>query len=132
MNKQKGEILIKLEGKEYILRPSHEAMAAIEGEVGRGILEIGQNVATMKAQESEISAIIFHCARVALDVPRHAMPWSYQDLRKLLYKYGIIKAALLAAPLVNIMLTGETEQELSAASGEGAEKNGDSPSTASL
>lgn len=41
-NAKRGEVSLMLEGEEYVMRPSHEAIEQVEEETGRTILQLAQ------------------------------------------------------------------------------------------
>ncbi len=62
-NEQRGEIELKLGDETYTLRPTFEALCAIEGRLGAGVLEIAERMAARRIGFREVAAIIFETAK---------------------------------------------------------------------
>ncbi len=108
MNKERGEIE-RLVGKVlYIARPTHDAMSQIEGATGRGICEVASNALHMKCSSLEIAAILFYCIKAANN---DAEPKNLEAFHKAVFKHGVLKLAGKCVPLLNTMVSGETEAE---------------------
>jgi len=112
MNKERGERTITIDGKDYDARPSHDAMAHIEGRTGLGIIEIASNMFNRKGSAGEITAIIYYCVYVVENPKKpRDMPWTLMQLQKLLFKKGMLASTVDALALVTAMVSGETEEE---------------------
>lgn len=59
-NKKRGEISIKLHNKEFILRPSFQALSSIESSLGKSLVTIISNLGTESLTISEMATIIYH------------------------------------------------------------------------
>lgn len=60
VNKNRGEVSIKLAGITYIMRPSFQAICSIESEIGKSILDILINLPKEKIKLCEMESIIKH------------------------------------------------------------------------
>ena len=56
-SEERGEMALILEGVEYVLRPSHEAIEAVEKLTGRGLLELTREAVHGKLTISETAQI---------------------------------------------------------------------------
>lgn len=59
-NKNRGEILIKLGSKKYVMRPSFQALCSIESEINKSIIDILINLSHSKLKILEIESIVRH------------------------------------------------------------------------
>jgi hypothetical protein len=62
-NAERGEIVLKLEGEDYVLRPSHEAIMAFEELTGRGLYELATDAINRKLRLTETAQIATECIR---------------------------------------------------------------------
>ena len=72
-NEQRGEVELKLGDETYTLRPTFEALCAIEAWLGAGVLEIAERMAARRIGFREVAAIIFETAKAGghkLDEPK--------------------------------------------------------------
>jgi hypothetical protein len=90
-NKSRGEVSIDLAGKKHILRPSFQAICAIEGELNKSILDILIGISEKKLRLSDMVSVVKH--------GMHA----YQENSTILGKN--IGSDIYEAGLVNIMPT---------------------------
>lgn len=77
-NSARGEAQIITADQEYILRPSYEALASAEGEIG-SLFDFVERAAAGKALYSEVVALFWHCAIL----PAHSSNRSDADERTL-------------------------------------------------
>lgn len=57
-NNHMGEITLKLDGVDYVLRPTFEAMAQIENQTGQGVLLLTNKLIAGSARLTDIAIII--------------------------------------------------------------------------
>ena len=62
-NEQRGEVELRLGDETYTLRPTFEALCAIEGRLGAGVLEIAERMAARRIGLREVAAIVFETAK---------------------------------------------------------------------
>lgn len=62
-SEERGELTLTLEGAEYVLRPTYEAIDAFEGKTGRGLLELAQLSLTGKLRMGELAQVAAECIR---------------------------------------------------------------------
>ena len=57
-NPQRGEVEIELGGRRFVMRPSFQAIAEMEKQTGRGLIELLQSLSDGGLKVSELAAII--------------------------------------------------------------------------
>lgn len=125
MNKEKGEVKIRYQGKDYIARPTHEAMANIEAHLDTGILDLAARSYNQKLKLTELSAIFYFCIREGMELaPTASMPFELKEFEKFVFKSGMVNYFTACVELLRVMISGETIEELDA-------KNESTPVTAS-
>lgn len=62
-NSERGEITLRLEDHDFVLRPSHEAIAAFEEATGRGLFELAQDAVHFRLKLTEAATIATECIR---------------------------------------------------------------------
>lgn len=62
-NDTRGEIALALEGEEYVLRPSYQAIKAFEAATGKGVVTLAQQAFAGELQLNELAAIAAECIR---------------------------------------------------------------------
>lgn len=62
-SEERGELALTLEGAEYVLRPSYEAIDAFEGKTGKGLLELAQLALSGKLRAGELAQVAAECIR---------------------------------------------------------------------
>ncbi len=67
VNENRGEISIKSRDSHYILRPTFQAICAIEGELGRSIIDMLLEIPDKKLKMSEVAVIVKHGAAAYKD-----------------------------------------------------------------
>lgn len=55
-NETRGEIALDLSGKEYVLRPTYQAISAIESKTGKGLLALARDAADITLADAAIIA----------------------------------------------------------------------------
>ncbi len=105
-NKERGEVAIKLGGQNFILRPTPEAVVAIETRVGRGLVSLGQRLARDEATLEELTAVVFEGLRAAGE------PAVFKTVRGMVYATGYTPIALrILQFLVNATTGGRQDAE---------------------
>ncbi len=122
-NLHRGEVDITLDGKTYIARPTHEAVAHIESHLQAGIIGLANSFFSSTQGIKQVAAVLYYCIMAyQKDQGDKEMPFSFEKCEKLIYEKGVIKAAGPAVELVSTMVSGETTKE-------SASKNESSAST---
>jgi hypothetical protein len=62
-NGKRGEITLLLEGEEYVLRPTWEAIEAFEGLTDKGLFELARDAIAGKLRVSQAAQIATECIR---------------------------------------------------------------------
>lgn len=62
-NKTRGEVSITLDGVDYVMRPSHDAIAAFQLETGKGILRLAQDAMRADMASQDAAVIITECLK---------------------------------------------------------------------
>lgn len=83
-NKERGDVAIMLDGKEYTLRPSMEAIAEIEADLDLGIFGVAYRIRNRQAGLRDIQSIVLRGIKAAGEKPP-------TDLPKTLGKEGLGK-----------------------------------------
>lgn len=82
MNKVRGEQRKTIGAVEYRFLPTHEALAAIEGRLDAGLLEVAQRFLRAKPRQTDVAVILAECSAAGAAVkPYAALPyqqaWDY-------------------------------------------------------
>jgi len=75
-----GEVEIKIDGKEYILKPSFVAINEIESKAGKGVFSIANDISEAKVKLIDMVAIIYGGMLGGFDGDRSKMPFSFEEL----------------------------------------------------
>lgn len=62
-NEVRGEVGLELGGTEYVLRPSYEAVQAIERKAGRGLLALARTAGEGELTLTETAVVVAECIR---------------------------------------------------------------------
>lgn len=101
-----GEEAVTLDGKDYVLSPSFEALQEIENRSGKGILQISFDIAQQKVGINDMAAIIWGGHAGYLKAKSDSdMPWTFKELGELVIKTGIMT---LYTDLLRFMSTATT------------------------
>lgn len=57
-NKERGEVVVVLAGREYVMRPTFEALAQIEGRLGVGIVSLLRSISAGQFGVRDFAAVI--------------------------------------------------------------------------
>lgn len=102
-NATRGEVSLTLDGTEYVLRPSYEAISAIETETGCGLFQLAQDASAGTMRLSTAAIVAAHCIRAWGRSSNNAMA-SGVNPRKIgeliLESNGGLLSALLALKLL--------------------------------
>jgi hypothetical protein len=60
VNKNRGEVAIKIANKKYIMRPTFHALCSIENEINKSIIDVLLQFSESKPKLLDIQAIIYH------------------------------------------------------------------------
>ncbi len=85
-NKNRGEIYIELAGRKHILRPSFQAICAIEGELNISILDILIDVSKKKLKLSDMISIVKH----GMYAYQGNLDMSDEDIGNDIYEAGLV------------------------------------------
>lgn len=59
----RGEVAIELEGERFVMRPSYEAIEAIEGQTGKSMLALARAAETGDLLKSDAAIVVTECIR---------------------------------------------------------------------
>ena len=62
-NKTRGEVSLELEGQEYVLRPSYEAISAFEAQTDRSLIDLARAAGDGQLKMSEAAIIATECIK---------------------------------------------------------------------
>lgn len=62
-NKTRGEVSLELEGAEYVLRPSYEAISAFETQTNRSLIDLARAANDGELKLSESAIIVTECIK---------------------------------------------------------------------
>lgn len=62
-NKTRGEVSLELEGAEYVLRPSYEAISAFETQTNRSLIDLARAAGDGELKLSESAVIVTECIK---------------------------------------------------------------------
>lgn len=62
-NKTRGEVSLELEGAEYVLRPSYEAISAIEAQTDRSLIDLARAAGDGALKLGESAIIVTECIK---------------------------------------------------------------------
>ncbi len=111
-NKERGDVALDLDGTEYTLRPTFEALCIIEGRLDSGILEIAERLATHRIGLREVTTVIFETAKAG----GHKVDEG--EIGEAVLRVGLLT---VVAPILNLLrraLAGPSEGNLEAPSAE--------------
>jgi hypothetical protein len=119
----RGEVTITLDGAEYVMRPSYEAIEAIEAQTGKSVIELLVEADSGKLHLSDAGVVVWECIKAwgrqcvaagdADPIAKSAAGANLEKVRKLIYKFGIhqtrqrIAILLMAAATGGVTETGE-------------------------
>lgn len=62
-NPERGEITLILDGSEFVLRPTHEAIEAFETATGKGLLQLAREALNGQLRLAEVAQVTAECIR---------------------------------------------------------------------
>lgn len=77
MNKVRGERRLTIGAVEYRFLPTHEALAAIEGRLDAGLLEVAQRFLRAKPRQTDVAAILTECSAAGGKALPYEQAWDY-------------------------------------------------------
>jgi len=111
INEERGEVAIALRGETYPMRPSYEAMRAIERDTRRSLqaLMVSWSDAKVGLTLDELSCVVTECVRAAGRDRKNPMLSGYQKdvIAALIYETGFLSiAGSIEQLLINAMSGG--------------------------
>jgi hypothetical protein len=119
----RGEVTITLDGAEYVMRPSYEAIEAIEAQTGKGILALIQGAQEGNLTLAQTAIIVAECMKAwgrqqiaageASPEARSAAGAQTQKVARLIHEAGLMTAlprvviVLVAAATGGVNSAGE-------------------------
>jgi Phage tail tube protein, GTA-gp10 len=94
-----GERKIVLNKREYLLRPSYEALMEMEDLAGRGAIEMLHAFSNRKYKTRDTVAVIHACLKAGL-TDGEEIP-TFDEVSAWVYDMNIVKAATVAAQLIS-------------------------------
>jgi hypothetical protein len=107
-NRLRGEIEITLDGADYVLRPSYEAITAIEDQTGKALLELAVAADDGKMGLREMAVVVTECVRAygRAEGRGDLAAWKADRVAELIYDAGVIAARPRVSLLLAMALTG--------------------------
>lgn len=93
-NPERGEIEVDIEGVPHVLRPSYEAIVAIEKATGRGLVQLAQAAGDGSLAVDDAAIIVTECVRA------HGRATGNRDLTE--YRVGTVAAALVETGVIQV------------------------------
>jgi hypothetical protein len=62
-NKARGEVTLTLDGQEFVLRPSYEAIQQFEQQTGKGVFELARAALDGKLTATDMATVATECIR---------------------------------------------------------------------
>ena len=111
-NQQRGEVELKLGDQTYIMRPTFEALCAIEARLGVGLLEIAERMAERRIGLGDATVIIFETAKAGGHKAKEA------EIGEGILEVGLFAVVPPIIELLDRALTGPSEGNAPAPSNE--------------
>lgn len=110
-NKAAGEIDITLDGKEYLLRPSFNAVIEFEDKAGMSVFEAMRAIGEKQSMPLKTVTAAFHsCIKAAWRPSMGKVP-TFEEIGMAIRKEGMPAVAGPYTTLLGNMLTGERAME---------------------
>lgn len=77
MNKVRGEQRLTVGDVEYILVPTNQALASIEGRLDVGLVELAQRFLRAKPRMGDVAVILNECSRAGGKALPYEQAWDY-------------------------------------------------------
>lgn len=119
LNPQRGDVAVRLGGKAYVMRPTFEALAEIEGITGRGIVDLLNRFSRKEFGAKDTAAVIFAAIKSGGEIGAN-----YEAVGRMVVSDGLVNfIPAISAFLANAVTGGETPDpgEGGAAAGETTE-----------
>lgn len=116
-NQQRGEIKISLGTTDFILNPSMENIEAVESNFGKSFMKMMGEVRSGTLDLTSIQAATFVFI-TQKDEPK----WSFQKIRALVHKHGVLNILPAITVFLNTALSGSDVPEKDEAGGNGQAK----------
>ena len=112
MNKHRGEMIVEVDGKEYQLVPTFEALAEIEARSGMGIIRLAHQMWENNARVVDLAAIIYGGVLGHLEPKTiEDMPWTFRSLQELVVKQGVFKLVPECLEFITEAVSGQSKEE---------------------
>ncbi len=85
MNKARGEVTLSLGGRDWVLRPTFQALCEIESELGEGLIALVRRLAAGSVGVRDV-AVIVHAGIKAVE----KKPPSYDKVGQMVIEAGIV------------------------------------------
>ena len=108
-NKHRGEVVIHLVDREWVMRPTHEAIAEIESATGRGILSVFRDFIERDIRFTDMSEVIAAGVRAGGESMATAA-----GIRELLFREGLNSERLydsLSRFMLGMLNGGKTDAD---------------------
>jgi hypothetical protein len=125
-NLHRGEVAIELAGRSYVLRPTFEALSAIETDPGAGLAELARRIVAGDWRLVDFTAIALHGLRAHEGRRR-----TREAVGALVVETGLNDCALPMASFLRAGLLGGRAAEASEEPNPPAPATGDTPSAGS-
>lgn len=102
-NRERGEVSVTLDGKDFVLRPSFTAAVEIEQMLGVGSVEVARRIEEWRFGLREAAAIITAGLKAAGE------PASYNKVGEMVHKTGTIGLMPILHEYMTNLLTGGSE-----------------------
>ncbi|UAK23671.1 GTA-gp10 family protein [Sphingomonas nostoxanthinifaciens] len=106
-NKVKGEFAIALDGADHIMRPSYEAIVAIETETGKSVIALANDATNAALTVREMATIAGECVR---EYGRQESDASHQNVNDAAVQRCIVEMGPLHAlsPIQDMLIKAAT------------------------
>ena len=104
INHARGDVEVSLDGMRYALRPTFEALNAIESQTGMSVLTLAEHFAQGNVRLEDIVSILEIGIQAGSAVTLHK-----QEIGNAIVKAGITASLTAIATFLNIALTGVVE-----------------------
>jgi hypothetical protein len=107
-NALRGEITVRLDGEDYVMRPSHEAITLVEDQTGRSVLQLAQAAddGSLPLKHAAVIVTEFIKAWGRENAQPHFEKFSARRISELLFDEGLLKVNPRVALVLWHALTG--------------------------
>jgi hypothetical protein len=110
MNKLKGEIEVTIDEKKYILRPTFEAMLAIEDKAKCGISLLSYKFSSYNVGVNDLTAIVWGGIVGGLS-SNETIPFTFEELGEFVVLTGVQELLRPCADFISFGITGEKQAD---------------------